>query len=66
MRMWLYGLSFTVLWGTLAMKAWRVNALVMNEAESAAGMKQLGDGKLMACALLSLNTATRRTVLRAL
>lgn len=47
----LFGESFTILWGTLAFKAYRVNALVMKQADSNAAMQNLPDGRLLAYVL---------------
>jgi len=46
--MWIFGVSFVAIWGTLALKTYRVRALIMQQSASSAGYQELGDGKLLA------------------
>merc|ERR1719409_231719 len=53
-RMRLFGMSFVAMWGTLALKTYRVRVLVMGESESASGYRELSDSRLLTYLLAML------------
>ena len=46
LRMWVFGLTFVVMWGTIALKTYRVKALVVSKATKHSDMVELTDSKL--------------------
>ena len=47
LRMWTYGLTYVMVWGSLALKTYRVKTLVVDQADQHSQMADLTDGKLL-------------------
>ena len=52
LRMWMFAMSFAMIWGTLALKTYRVKELVLQQAENASGYQEITDGKLLSYTML--------------
>ena len=52
LRMWIFCMSFAMIWGTLALKTYRVKELVLQQSASASGYREISDGKLLAYAMV--------------